>query len=97
MKASKQCPKCHSLKVGYLEQAIDRGEYSSDTWPAAVGKTEPRSWFAVGTVVGALEAYLCAECGYYETYVKDPATVPFDQLAGFHWLNETADPGKPYR
>ena len=37
---------------------------------------------------GMLEAFVCTECGYLETYVKDPTTVPFEKLRGFSWLNE---------
>ena len=104
MKASKQCPKCNSLKVGRLEEVWDVDtERSGETF-----KSQP-----VGFVVkkrqlgkrlieenvptGELEAYLCASCGYFETYVKHAETIPFDELDGFSWLNPAIGEEGPYR
>ena len=97
MKASKQCPKCNSLRVGYLETVADKGEYDTSTWSAAIGKTETKGWFGGGKVVGELEAFLCADCGYFEQYVKSPEKVPYDKLQGFHWLNPEPPEEGPYR
>jgi predicted nucleic-acid-binding Zn-ribbon protein len=41
-----------------------------------------------------LEVFACAECGYFETYVKDPGSV-LEQITGLRWLNAEAD--RPYR
>jgi predicted nucleic-acid-binding Zn-ribbon protein len=96
MKASKQCPKCDSLKVGYLEQVLDAVDPGTRGHkPAIVGKTPVETKFFGTTIegvadAGELEAYICTACGYYETYVKQPASVPFDKLDGFHWLNAEA-------
>ena len=97
MKASKQCPKCSSLKVGYLEHVADKGHTSYEE--AVVGTTQPHGNWLISTVeaAGVLEAYVCADCGFYETYVKDPSSVPFDKLQGFHWLNDLTGTGQPYR
>ena len=112
MKASKQCPKCDSLRVGYLEALPDVHDRSGGP-----GTTAPVKHQAVGVVVtrpaqktfiglvapeasvvqGELEAYLCADCGYFEHYVKSPEDVPFDKLEGFHWLNPEAAEAGPYR
>ena len=46
---------------------------------------------------GELEAYLCASCGYFETYVKHAETIPFDELDGFSWLNPAIGEEGPYR
>jgi predicted Zn-ribbon and HTH transcriptional regulator len=83
MKASKQCPKCRSTRVGALAEALYDDDYQVGVHykPLPVGVT------AKG-VVGRLEAYLCADCGYYETYVKDPASIPFEAIQGFRWVNE---------
>jgi predicted nucleic-acid-binding Zn-ribbon protein len=93
MKASKQCPKCHSLKVGYLDTVIDRGEQAHDE--AVVGRTQLKAWFQGGEFVGRFEAYVCAQCGYYETYVKDPTSIPFDSIQGFRWINESHGTERP--
>jgi predicted nucleic-acid-binding Zn-ribbon protein len=96
VKASKRCPKCSSLKVGYLEYVADRGR--DNYQESIVGLTEPRGKL-LKTIepVGTLEAYVCAECGYHETYLKDPAAVPFEQIGGFHWLHDVTGAGQPYR
>ena len=98
MKASKQCPKCSSRRVGYLENVLDLNQAYPETYsPAAVALDVARGRDGVHEARGKLEAYLCAECGYYETYVKDVASLPFDKLQGFHWVNEKADTRQPYR
>jgi predicted nucleic-acid-binding Zn-ribbon protein len=96
MKTSKRCPKCHSAKVGWVESVLDRAHFNAPISSAA-GFTEPRGWMMEQQGVGQLEAYVCATCGYYETYVKDPASVSFDTIKGFRWLNETPGTGQPYR
>ncbi|HSR48184.1 MAG TPA: hypothetical protein VLL77_09400 [Anaerolineales bacterium] len=37
--------------------------------------------------VGNLEAYLCTNCGLFETYVKDPSSVPYESIIGITWQN----------
>jgi len=92
MKQSRRCPKCTSTKIGYLESAVDRGgEYGTDNYAAVIGESRDRDW------VGLLEALVCTECGYYETYVKNPARVAFTEIKGFRWVNAQPPPGAPYR
>lgn len=96
MKKSAVCPKCGSTKIGHLDHVIHRTEasYAGGTVignnPAPLGIAHtvlpgPLKITKEGPV-GELEAYLCGECGYYETYVKDPASLAFDNLVGFRWL-----------
>ncbi len=57
-------------------------------------------YFAHGEVtpmIGRLETYVCTECGYHETYVASPATIEWDKLAGFTWVNERPRNIGPYR
>ena len=96
MKASKQCPKCDSLRIGYLETVTDLGNNNAPL-NAVVGRTTPSSWISNSEVHGELEAYLCADCGYFEHYVKSPESVPYDKLEGFHWLNPEPPEEGPYR
>lgn len=86
MKMSRQCPKCQSLKVGYLESLLDsEGERETSQ---KIGKVTEELWnFRVNTAAGEVEAYICTECGYFETYVKEAKSVPWDDMFGFHWLN----------
>jgi hypothetical protein len=32
-----------------------------------------------------IEAFVCADCGYFEEYVKDTGNVPWDKLPHFRW------------
>jgi predicted Zn-ribbon and HTH transcriptional regulator len=85
MKMNKQCPKCQSRKIGHLESLLD-SEGERDT-KQKIGKvTENLYSFKVKTTAGEIEAYVCTECGYYETYVKDPKSVPWNDMLGFSWL-----------
>ncbi len=100
MKTSKQCPKCSSLRVGYLERVYNyntcNGAQLHAPEPVGVIPEEDRL-FTTNIAAGELEAYLCADCGFLETYVKAPATVPFEQLKGFRWINPTSAEAGPYR
>jgi predicted nucleic-acid-binding Zn-ribbon protein len=77
MKKSERCPKCGSTTIGHLENVWD-----SNADHLVVGTTKD---FLIRPA-GTLEAYICAECGYYETYVKDPTSVRFGELRGFRWI-----------
>jgi hypothetical protein len=49
---------------------------------------------SVHHVPGDFEAFICGDCGYFETYLKDPSAL-IRQLQGFRWLNTEQD--GPYR
>ena len=97
MKSSHQCPKCGSRRVGHMEHQWDSG----DEGEAAKRPVGRMRWggkvFGVFEPVGELEAYLCGDCGYFESYVKDPDSVDYDSLVGFRWLNEPPPKDGPYR
>jgi len=102
MKSSKQCPKCHSLRIGYLENAYELCEaLSSSGVPFAkvsIGILEAGEPGAKREIPsGRVESFVCTECGYFETYVKDPLSVPFEHLKGFHWINPEDTGSGPYR
>lgn len=97
MKASEQCPKCESLKVGMVE--VPDGDALCTMFrhqPVGMKKRET-SREVEYVPVGQLEAWVCTECGYYETYVKAPSTVPFEELVGFRWLHPQPPEDGPYR
>jgi DNA-directed RNA polymerase subunit RPC12/RpoP len=89
MKESRQCPRCSSRKVGYLEEVKDSGVHRMVVGTAAGGLFVKN--------IGKLEAYVCTECGYYQTYVKEPEAIPFDEVEGFHWVNHEPAKQGPYR
>src|SRR4051812_43947615 len=100
MKRTRQCPKCQSVRIGYLPEQPD----ADDVIPRPEHPALDRSLPAIGTnstlairtlgmstesvntgvwmhgnvrpMIGKLEAYVCTECGYHETYVASPETVP---------------------
>jgi hypothetical protein len=99
MRSSKRCVKCNSSKVGHLDQLQElvTWEYASRQpyAPQVVGVVETGTGTAQERGVGTLEAYVCTKCGYFETYVKQPDKIPFEQLRGFSWVNSASD--GPYR
>ncbi len=89
MKASGRCPKCDSSKIGYLERVID--QVGGDNRVGAfVGRTKNEGWLAGDHYMGELEAYICAECGFFETYVRNPESLPFEKFKGFRWVDQEA-------
>lgn len=83
---SAKCIKCGSLAIGHLEQRYDEtGKPLANFTPAVLG-VDATTWQGIGL----LEAYVCTDCGYLETYLKDPSATPFDKLKGFRWVNEPA-------
>ncbi len=90
MKRSRQCPKCDSRRVGYFSHLPDIGQ-SSPSSQRVIGTIPSGSVWRAEALVGTLEAYVCAACGYVETYVKDVADVPFASLDGFRWVNAEAE------
>ncbi len=112
MKKSKQCPKCDSLRIGFIEVQPDvENLVAADGGPAmrgtavparvvGVGKVVDSGWYNWGQIsplIGTLEAYVCADCGYHESYVSEPQSVDWDSIRKFSWVN--ADPARdtPFR
>jgi predicted nucleic-acid-binding Zn-ribbon protein len=86
MKKSWKCPKCESLRVGYLEHASDESEAHRDS-RRRLGYAKTGSVLGLQVLAGhgELEAFVCADCGYFEEYVKDPQAVRWHDLSGFRW------------
>jgi predicted nucleic-acid-binding Zn-ribbon protein len=95
MKASKQCPKCDSLRIGYLPTLPDLGR--SGIGQRSIGKELVDSVWASDQLHGTLEAYLCGDCGYFETYIQEVSKVPLEKLEGFRWINAETDGAGPFR
>ncbi len=95
MKKSKQCPKCDSRKVGYINH---QPEADPGRW-RIVAHIRARQ-FGEGSgpkLSPVLEAYVCTRCGFYESYVRAPEATPWAELSGFRMLNATPDSDGPYR
>lgn len=100
MKNTGVCPKCSSQKIGYLENVIYRSEALVDGHtvvghcPAPLGIERTQSGGLIKVIkegpVGKLEAYLCTSCGFYETYIKDPESIQYENMIGFKWVNVPA-------
>ncbi len=118
VKRSKQCPKCESKRIGYLDFQPDandvvarRGDPATDftahmnrsgqVITRALGVSSEPTRGSSGTpawpLYGKLEAYVCTECGYHETYVADVKKIQWDKLHGFAWLNPDPPPDGPFR
>lgn len=81
MRQSKQCPKCGSHKIGHLDRVIDwdRGAHPRRLAQGRIGRM---------SAYGAIEAYVCTACGYFEEYVLEPAKIPWNSLEGFSWVRD---------
>ncbi len=88
------CTKCGSRKIGYLERVVHRTETRAGnrhaTAPIGVGSSTSGSFIKVTKEfpIGEFEAFVCGDCGAFETYVKNPNDVPWDQNHGFRWIGE---------
>ena len=68
--------------LGYQDKMLDTGFWK-------YGDVHP--------LVGPLEAYVCTDCGYHETYVVEPRNVEWAKLVGFSWVNSDAPSSGPFR
>jgi hypothetical protein len=96
MRDSKQCPKCKSLKIGHLPRQPDFGDgHLQDRVAGAAIVEEGGQRRAY--MLGKVEAYVCTECGYHETYVVDPKQVNWEAMKFFRWVNPASGDKGPYR
>ncbi len=94
MRTSGKCTKCGSLAIGHLSRLVDdTGERGGARFATALLGIDT----TIAQGAGPLEAYVCTECGYLETYVRAPATVPFEKLQGFRWVNDPNPRRGPFR
>lgn len=98
MKRNKQCPKCSSLRVGHVKTRVDEDPIA----PRMVGVSSDVN--AMGRIqegdvslLGKLEAYVCADCGFYESYVQEPQAVQWANIVGFSWVNEPPESEGAFR
>lgn len=45
---------------------------------------------------GETEAYVCADCGFFEEYLREPRRMRWEHVDGAHW-HSVPDAGGPYR
>ncbi len=92
MKRDGECPKCHGRRVARLSHVADQTDGTGPGRYLAL-----RNDYFAALYAGVIEAYVCADCGYFEEYVRDVATVPWDKLKGFSWHRPKGDDGGPFR
>jgi len=87
MKRNWQCPKCHSQRVGYLENVTDVGEHGLES--RKIGQAQTGSLFGLAVVEGHgdIEAFVCTDCGYFEEYVKQAQAIDWNGMRGFRWCH----------
>jgi len=98
MKQTHICPKCKAIKIGYINNVINKCDTSAGSYsvigysnaPLGTTTSESKKSFGIKIVKrvteGELEAYLCASCGYYETYIKSPSKIQYENIDGFKWI-----------
>jgi predicted nucleic-acid-binding Zn-ribbon protein len=86
MKNTWTCPKCKSQRVGYLENLVDRSPSGQeDRKYIGYQKTGELFGLAAFRVSGEMEAFVCADCGYVEEYVKNAQSISWETMRGFRW------------
>ena len=101
LKDDLRCPTCQGIKIGHLESVSDVGDHrearASDI--RALGRYIYKEYSGSSRVqrVGAVEAYVCTECGYFEEYVKAPTSIPWESLHGFTWCRKARTGVGAYR
>lgn len=101
MKKTRQCPKCDSLKIGFLPNALPELLQEDPVSPRHEEDPPQRlnpieQMLAQSRIVDRLEAFICTDCGFYEMYLGHPESMRFEQVDGFRWLN-AAQGANPYR
>jgi len=76
------CPKCNGVAIGHLPVLVDwdRGAHKRRLAKGKIGRM---------SAYGEVEAYVCTECGYFEEFVRDPKSVPWTNMDGFTWVNDS--------
>lgn len=91
MKMTWQCPKCSSLRIGYFDQLPDQDDAVRER---ALG-APPHAGYPreLWSRLAPVEAFVCADCGYFEEYVRNVAQVPWEKLKNFRWCRPPGDGG----
>jgi hypothetical protein len=90
MRQSNTCPKCSQNEILFLPRLTDfqhstLAAHVDDQW-AESGKLK---------VVGAIQAYVCRNCGFTELYMTDPLKVDPKKVQGAKIMRPHG--GGPYR
>jgi len=96
MKRTGICTKCSGRRVIRLAVVPDASDFTGSS-----GSVNDRQGYAHtprmilpttdGEVAGATEAYVCAECGWFEEYLANPEKIAWDNIAGA-WARHNAPP-----
>ena len=97
MKRTGLCTKCSGRRVIKLAVVPDAGDWigsgSGDVTDRSGDAHTPRMILPTwrGGVSGKTEAYVCAECGWFEEYIASPQDIAWDDIAG-QWATHKASP-----
>src|SRR5262249_12090117 len=106
-----KCESKHIMRLQQVADAADwtgrqSGTMSERNPEAAVArrvllrKTESKGVFGGKSeafeFTGEVEAYVCADCGYLEEYLRDPRAIDWDRVVGAYPHSKT-QPGGPFR
>ena len=101
MKRTGICTKCSGQRVVKIALVVDATEdaMGGDRTPIhqrEVGRPVPRAILATRNqnVCGFTEAYVCAECGWFEEYIAHPEKIEWKEVEGV-WAKAAAT--APYR
>jgi predicted nucleic-acid-binding Zn-ribbon protein len=76
------CSKCQSNKIIPNVHIRDYGDYNSNNQLSVEVYEKPDAIIFKGAHPGALNAWICGECGYTELYVENPQELYLAYLSG---------------
>lgn len=84
-----RCDRCDSQRTGRIGTVGSRGPQ--------IGVVSPkRPWwryiFARREGIGRITGIVCVDCGYLNTFVQRPKTIPWDCMERFEWLEQPEAP-----
>ena len=82
MAQTEKCSKCKSPKVIPRARIIDRADYNLNGDLTIHVYENPDALIFKGATEGTLQARICGECGYVETYVENPEELYTAYLRG---------------
>jgi hypothetical protein len=98
------CPKCEGTRVMRVDRVADAAEwqgYGAGDLSKRSG-TAPRREAFLGTqedfaLTGDVEAFVGADCGYFEEYLRDPSSIDWSTIAHATRWSPPRGGGGPFR
>ncbi len=95
MKDSLKCPKCDHRKLWLIEKFKTRGPYEEHCVLPVVATSY--SVWSGNSYEGYFDIFVCAQCGYTESYARDIENLKRDPKRGIFLVDGSLPDGGPFR